>query len=305
MITRTEIGGIALAIFFAVGSSASTAAESSSCGIVVLRADGKIQCDDGAAGEKPALEPRARPPAPTSSSPARPRIAQPSVPPQEVPLPPNQPLHLPPVSWAGVKQPSMPSNVHTGSSSPDAVFSSVEKSVYLLISAPSEHSLRTKSNLSQGSAVAVSPRIALTNCHVLEGNNLHFLLKKRRVFAATIAVSDRNSDRCAVAVESDSLVPIAGVRPYSTLAVGEKVYTVGSPRGLENTLGEGILSGLRRRAGIDLIQTTAPISYGSSGGGLFDATGNLIGITTFLLRGTQNLNFAIAADTFWKLGLSE
>jgi serine protease Do len=42
------------------------------------------------------------------------------------------------------------------------------------------------------------------------------------------------------------------------------------------------------------------MSPGSSGGGLFDNAGNLIGITTFLLRGSQNLNFAIAADTFWK-----
>ena len=69
---------------------------------------------------------------------------------------------------------------------------------------------------------------------------------------------------------------------------------------LENTLGEGIVSGLRKRRDVDLVQTTAPISPGSSGGGLFDASGNLIGITTFLLRDGQNLNFAIAADTFWK-----
>jgi S1-C subfamily serine protease len=194
----------------------------------------------------------------------------------------------------------MPSKLRTGSSSPDAVFSSVEKSVYVLISAPSEHSLRTKSNVSQGSAVAVTPRIALTNCHVLEGNKLHFLVKNEVVFAVTIAYGHKDSDRCAVAVESGSLTPIAGVRPYSALTVGERVYTIGSPSGLENTLGEGIVSGLRRGAGIDLVQMSAPISPGSSGGGLFDAAGNLIGITTFLLRDSQNLNFAIAADTFWK-----
>jgi S1-C subfamily serine protease len=160
--------------------------------------------------------------------------------------------------------------------------------------------LRTKSNVSQGSAVAVTPRIALTNCHVLEGNKLHFLVKNEVVFAVTIAYGHKDSDRCAVAVESGSLTPIAGVRPYSALTVGERVYTVGSPSGLENTLGEGIVSGLRRGAGIDLVQMSAPISPGSSGGGLFDAAGNLIGITTFLLRDSQNLNFAIAADTFWK-----
>jgi S1-C subfamily serine protease len=53
-----------------------------------------------------------------------------------------------------------------------------------------------------------------------------------------------------------------------------------------------------------LIQTNAPISPGSSGGGLFDARGNVIGITTMVLadegRLNQALNFAIAADEFWK-----
>jgi S1-C subfamily serine protease len=51
------------------------------------------------------------------------------------------------------------------------------------------------------------------------------------------------------------------------------------------------------------VQTTAPISPGSSGGPLFDARGNLVGITTLALVGRQRinqaLNFAIAADAFW------
>ena len=194
----------------------------------------------------------------------------------------------------------MPARIRTGDLSPGAVFNAVEKSVYVLLSSTSAHSLRSKSPVSQGSAVAVTPRIALTNCHVLEGNTHHFLVKEDGVVAVTIAYGDKASDRCAVAVESGTLTPVAGVRRYSTLAVGERVYTVGSPSGLENTLGEGIVSGLRRRADLDLVQTTAPMSSGSSGGGLFDKAGNLIGITTFLLRDSQNLNFAIAADTFWK-----
>jgi S1-C subfamily serine protease len=81
--------------------------------------------------------------------------------------------------------------------------------------------------------------------------------------------------------------------------VGERAYSVGTPSGLEQTLGEGLISGLREDKGIKLVQTSAPISPGSSGGGLFDASGNLIGITTFMLRETQSLNFAIAAQEFW------
>jgi S1-C subfamily serine protease len=48
------------------------------------------------------------------------------------------------------------------------------------------------------------------------------------------------------------------------------------------------------------IQITAPVSEGSSGGGLFDERGNLIGVTTFTVCDSQNLNFAIAASEFWR-----
>ncbi len=68
---------------------------------------------------------------------------------------------------------------------------------------------------------------------------------------------------------------------------------VSSPLGLENSISEGIISGTREKNGVFLIQTTAPISPGNSGGGLFDSEGKLIGITTFKLKGGENLNFAI------------
>ncbi|MDD3445797.1 MAG: trypsin-like peptidase domain-containing protein, partial [Zavarzinia sp.] len=74
--------------------------------------------------------------------------------------------------------------------------------------------------------------------------------------------------------------------------------------GLDLTLGEGLVSSKRRHEGQQYVQTSAPISPGSSGGGLFDNRGNLIGITTFMLRDTQNLNFAIAAEEFLRPGPS-
>jgi serine protease Do len=75
---------------------------------------------------------------------------------------------------------------------------------------------------------------------------------------------------------------------------------IGSPSGLESTLGQGIMSGLRTVAGQHLVQTTAPISPGSSGGGLFDGAGNLIGITSFILKNSQGLNFAVAAEDYFR-----
>jgi Trypsin-like serine proteases, typically periplasmic, contain C-terminal PDZ domain len=83
----------------------------------------------------------------------------------------------------------------------------------------------------------------------------------------------------------------------NSLKVGEKVIAIGSPRGLSNTVSEGIVSAIRKlNSATKLIQTTAPLSPGSSGGGLFNEDAKLIGITSFLHIGGQNLNFAYPAD---------
>jgi tetratricopeptide (TPR) repeat protein len=77
--------------------------------------------------------------------------------------------------------------------------------------------------------------------------------------------------------------------------VGEPVYAVGAPQGLELSLSEGIVSQLRGDPP-PLIQTTVAISKGSSGGGLFNAEGELVGITTFYLKEGQSLNFALPVE---------
>lgn len=76
------------------------------------------------------------------------------------------------------------------------------------------------------------------------------------------------------------------------------MFAIGAPRGLELTLSNGIISQLRveKNDVLPMIQTTAAISPGSSGGGLFDLRGNLIGLTTSQLKDAQSLNFAIPVD---------
>ena len=121
--------------------------------------------------------------------------------------------------------------------------------------------------------------------------------------AATIAKEDPKTDSCLLEVIGGEVNPIAGVRSQKDLKVGERAFTIGSPAGFESTLGEGLVSGLREEEGLHYVQTSAPISPGSSGGGLFDQYGNLIGITTLVYVGAerlnQSLNFAIAADEFF------
>jgi S1-C subfamily serine protease len=155
--------------------------------------------------------------------------------------------------------------------------------------------------VSIGSAVAISADSALTNCHVVSGQPFIELVDETtdQLLTASIARADQTSDRCFLRVQG-KLNPIAGVRSIADLAVGERVYTIGNPSGLTKTLGEGLISGLRHNAGITYVQTSAPISPGSSGGALVDSKGALIGVTTSFMKDAQNLNFAIAAEEFWR-----
>lgn len=158
--------------------------------------------------------------------------------------------------------------------------------------------------VAQGSAVAVTPALALTNCHVVEGASKIVVKQASATYAVRLVQSDPVSDRCVLEVAPATLTPVSGARGYGDLKVGEALYTLGNPSGLDLTISDGMLSGLRSDEGVRYVQTSAPVSPGSSGGGLFDSHGNLVGITTLVLAGkgnvNQSLNFAIAADMFWQ-----
>ena len=79
------------------------------------------------------------------------------------------------------------------------------------------------------------------------------------------------------------------------VTVGQKVIAIGSPQGLENTVSDGILSGVRDYKSIRYLQITAPISPGSSGGPVLNESGKMVGVATFQFEKGQNLNFAVDA----------
>lgn len=181
------------------------------------------------------------------------------------------------------KVPSKPSSVE--------IYSSASPSVFQLLAI---HSSGPR-DASQGSAVAVTQKVAITNCHVLEGKDTFGAKFAKDVNLFTLVRKNPKKDICVV--QSDMPMRAVGqIRRYSELKVGEKVYAIGSPQALENTLSEGIVSGLREMDGVKYVQTTAPIAQGSSGGALFDEEGRLIGITTFMVKGAGSLNFAVAID---------
>jgi S1-C subfamily serine protease len=117
-------------------------------------------------------------------------------------------------------------------------------------------------------------------------------------------MGDSRTDRCFIRVDGLNLAPIAGVRTIESLRVGEPVYSLGNPGGHERVFGAGAILGLERRGdGLTVVRTSAPMTHGSSGGGLFDGYGNLVGITTYGLvdaSGNMVARYAIAAEEFWR-----
>lgn len=150
--------------------------------------------------------------------------------------------------------------------------------------------------IATGSAVVIAPQTLVTNCHVLKGAARVVVRQHATTHAARLLHADTERDLCQLTAASLQ-APAVTIAP-ETAHIGQRIYTIGAPRGLELTLSDGLVSGLREE-GDDggLIQISAPISPGSSGGGLFDEEGRLLGITSMGYAGVaQNLNFARPAS---------
>src|SRR5688572_5465912 len=177
------------------------------------------------------------------------------------------------------------------SPSAEKVFESLAQSVWYVWGVDPDDRRR-----SQGSGVVVAPGKVITNCHVLEKVRFIFIQRENVLYGAKLEHADVSRDICQLEVKNLN-APAAPLGSARDLKVGQKVYALGNPLGLEGTFSEGIVSALRGPDGKEpLIQTTAPFTSGSSGGGLFDSEGRLVGITTFIHRGSGNINFAVPVE---------
>lgn len=152
-----------------------------------------------------------------------------------------------------------------------------------------------------GSGVVIASGSIITNRHVIEGGVSFRVEHNGKKWPAKLTKVDPDHDLAELSVAGLD-APAVTVLDSARLAVGETVYAIGSPEGLELTISEGLISGLRDFDEGRVIQTSAAISPGSSGGGLFDAQGRLVGITTFYLEEGQSLNFALPAE--WTVALN-
>lgn len=157
----------------------------------------------------------------------------------------------------------------------------------------------------QGSGVIIKKNgWIITNYHVLgDATSIFAEHKGQFIKLDSIIAIEPNKDimllQLAEDVKSKEYKTIPEIRLGNSdkLKVGQRVYAIGSPMGFENTITEGIISGLRTSSDStrSFIQISAPISSGSSGGAVLNGKGELIGISTMVITGetAQNLNFAL------------
>jgi S1-C subfamily serine protease len=153
--------------------------------------------------------------------------------------------------------------------------------------------------VSFGSGVMIDATgIIVTNLHVIRGADAAVvkLATGQLHEAPTVVGIDSQKDLALLKIDGASF-PAVELGNSQDAAIGERVYAIGAPKGLELTMTDGIVSGRRDSPfGYQLIQTSAALSSGSSGGGLFDQSGRLIAVTTSKIDDGESLNFAIPVN---------
>ncbi|HMI49750.1 MAG TPA: S1C family serine protease [Gemmatimonadaceae bacterium] len=134
----------------------------------------------------------------------------------------------------------------------------------------------------------------ITNYHVVEGaSSLTVELPTREIFRTIYflgADSDHDLAILRVPVASPGVLDLGS---DAALEVGDALYAMSNPLGLDRTFSEGILSSKRLERGVQLLQITVPISHGSSGGPIMDGSGKVVGVATLVTRQGQALNWAV------------
>jgi S1-C subfamily serine protease len=154
---------------------------------------------------------------------------------------------------------------------------------------------QTLQPLAYGSGFIIADELIVTNVHVIEGSSSAYVLlngqEKKYSVSGYVAI-DKINDLVILKVSGlngSKLNLGSEIFPE----IGEKIYAVGNPKGLNGTFSEGIISGIRNLTTNQILQITAPISPGSSGGPVLNSFGQVVGIAFASFSVGQNLNFAI------------
>ncbi|HZD59990.1 MAG TPA: trypsin-like peptidase domain-containing protein [Anaerolineae bacterium] len=156
-----------------------------------------------------------------------------------------------------------------------------------------------------GSGVIISPDgYILTNAHVVhQAKQLTAMLQNGTALKCSIIGSDPASDIAVIQANASDLQH-ASLGDSAKLRVGQLIIAIGNPLGLSSTVSTGVVSALGRalhstdgRLIENIIQHTAPLNPGNSGGPLVDARGQIVGINTAVIAMAQGIGFAIPSNT--------
>ena len=153
--------------------------------------------------------------------------------------------------------------------------------------------------LGNGSGIMIGEEgYILTNHHVATGGRFYSVrIEDDNTIYKTDEIIKYNSVLDLAVIRIDRrLRPLPIYRGARPLVRGQKVVAIGSPLGLFNSVSDGIISGFRVINDVDMIQFTAPISHGSSGGAVLNMYGEVIGISTAGFDNGQNINLAVGYE---------
>lgn len=153
-----------------------------------------------------------------------------------------------------------------------------------------------------GSGVAIGVERVATACHVTRHATTIEVAHRNERWVAQTQVGSLNHDLCILTVPAAEL-PRARTRPSDDLRPGEPVIAAGFQGGGQDlVVSKGVVAGLYRYDDGQVIRTTASFDFGSSGGGLFDESGNLVGVLAFKKRTGENLRFALPSEWISPVG---
>jgi len=138
--------------------------------------------------------------------------------------------------------------------------------------------------------------LILTNRHLVSKNKKYLaIISEKEKYEAEILSSNFQNDVAILKISSSKKFPFLPLGDSSKIKIGERVFAVGNAMGFEDTVSQGIISGLNRTIGTlkGLIQTDAAINPGNSGGPLINEKGKVIGINSIIMAQMENIGFAI------------